>query len=166
MYSPEGNSPNRLWPGLGRFLCALRWAKNGLAAVWRDEEHFRWQTVIAALVLSAARWTGQSRTEFAILVLISGTVMAAQVLNWVCEMLADLIVSEPHPVIRDIKDGTAGMVLILSVCSVVVFFLLLWPDLNNLVPFFQYAWRQGQWWEFLQLAGLVILSWYAFWGHI
>ncbi len=160
MFSPRGG--RGLLSGAARFLCAVVWAIDGLWAAWREEEHFRWQVAAAAVVLSLAWWTRQSPVEFALLIVVCIGVLAAQLINWTCEMLAEMISTDPHPGVRTVKDAAAGMVLVLSIGALGVFALVLMPDLPRMLPFIQSAWRGGQWWVFLHVAALFALGLNAF----
>lgn len=120
--------------GLYRFAGNLSCALAGLRAAWREEEHLRWQVGAASVVMFVARWTGQSAGEWALLVMVSSSVLVAQMLNWVLERTLGLVTLEYHPSVRKAKDAAAGAVLLTAASAVVVFLLVVWPDLGSLGP--------------------------------
>lgn len=124
-------------------LRALRRAAAGLRAVWRNEEHFRWQVAAAFGVGSAARLVGLSRIEWAVLVLTASLVLIAQTLNWVLERTLGLVVTEYHPIVRKAKDAAAGAVLLAAGAAVSVFVLTVGPRLGALDAALRGAWESN-----------------------
>jgi len=56
-----------------------------------------------------------------------GAVLGAEALNSAIERLADRVQPEQDPAIHDVKDLSAGAVLVLSVATAVVGVVVLWP---------------------------------------
>ena len=90
------------------------WAKNGLSAVWKEEENFRTELLCAAVLVVLAAYFNFSTIEWVIVVAIITIVLTGEIVNTVIEDLCNKI--EPHqdPTIGKIKDMAAGFVLITS----------------------------------------------------
>lgn len=79
--------------------------------------------IIAAFVLRV------SRTEAAILTMVTALVWITEILNTCIERLADMITRERHPSIRIIKDLSAGAVLIAAITAVIVALFIFIPKI-------------------------------------
>jgi undecaprenol kinase len=94
------------------FIHRLRFALAGLAAAWRTEQNFRVQLVTLVIVLIALAWLKVEPLWWALVLLTSGIVLAAELFNTALEHLADHLHPETHPRIRIVKDCAAAAVLI------------------------------------------------------
>lgn len=108
-------------PLLNRF----KHAACGFAAALRGEANFRIQLVlgVAAIVVTLALnppliWT-------ALVVIMIGAVLAAELLNTALEHTLDAAHPEPSPLVKIAKDCSAAAVLVLSITAVAVFLLML-----------------------------------------
>ena len=99
-------------------------AFNGLKTAFKNEPNFRIDLVIGILTLLAAIILRVPATNFAILVLTMGLVMALELLNTMIEALVDLVNPNIHPLAKIVKDVSAGAVLISAVTALVVGFLI------------------------------------------
>ena len=109
--------------GLGRsFGYALR-------GIWiaRSGRNMRIH-LLAAGVVTLAAWTrGVSGAGLGLLALTTGAVLAAELFNTAIERACDVMREEPDPRIRDIKDLSAGAVLVVALAAVVVAAAVLLP---------------------------------------
>ena len=71
-------------------------------------------------------WFVLSRTDWAILVLASALVLAAELINTAVEKTVDLATSERHPLAKIAKDAAAGAVLIFAIGAVIVGILIMY----------------------------------------
>src|SRR5690242_16057863 len=102
------------------FIRRLQSALAGLVAAWRSEPNFRLQlgaflgvvVVLAVLRIEPVWW--------AIVLLSSALVMAAELLNTALEYLADHLHPQSHPRIRLAKDCAAAAVLIAAAAAAAV----------------------------------------------
>jgi diacylglycerol kinase (ATP) len=102
------------------FVRRLAFALAGLGAAWRSEQNFRWQLAVFVIVLSAL---GLMRVEplwWALVLLSSGLVLAAELFNTALEHLADHLHPQVHPQIRIVKDCAAAAVLLAAFTAVAV----------------------------------------------
>jgi diacylglycerol kinase (ATP) len=79
--------------------------------------------IIAGLVLNV------TRTEAAILAIVTGLVWVAEIFNTCVERLADLITKERHPGIKIVKDLAAGAVLTAAITAVIVALFIFIPKI-------------------------------------
>ena len=107
------------------FQCALA----GLWYAVRSGRNVRIQIVIAVVVVSLAAFLKLTLSDWAILALTIGMVIAAEMGNTVVETIIDLVSPEYHELAKVAKDVVAGAVLCLALASVAVGLLILGPPL-------------------------------------
>lgn len=84
------------------------------------ERNFRVH-IVAVLTVAYFGWVfGITKTEWAILVLVMGSVMAAELVNTAIEAIVDKVSPEKCSLARIAKDCASGAVLILAMSAVVV----------------------------------------------
>ncbi len=102
------------------FQKRLKFAAHGVASAWRTEASFRTQVLSAFAGASVFAWLGASAVWWAVFILISGAVLAAELFNTALEHLVDRLHPELHPTIKLAKDCAAGAVLILSFAAIAI----------------------------------------------
>ncbi len=110
---------------LSSFKCAFA----GLWHVVRTQRNARIHLAVTGVVVALGLWLGLSRSEWAIIALTIGTVLAAEAFNTVAEAAVDLATAEYHPLAKIAKDVAAGAVLLTAITAVVVGLLILGPPL-------------------------------------
>jgi len=108
-----------------RFVHALR----GIAFAVRREANLWFHFSAAVAVFVTAFWLQLSLSEWAILSLTVGLVIAAELVNTAIEQVVDLASPEFHELAKRAKDTAAGAVFAAAVTSVVVGGCLLGPPL-------------------------------------
>jgi diacylglycerol kinase len=81
--------------------------------------------VLLGLLLNISRW------EWIALLLVMGLVWSAEIFNTAVEMITDLISPNEDPMIKTIKDISAGGVLVAAFISILVGLILFGPRLWN-----------------------------------
>lgn len=76
---------------------------------------------------SAGIVLGITRTEWIMVVMCIGTVIAAELFNTAIEKLVDLVSPERHPVAGQVKDIAAGAVLICAVAAAIIGLIIFIP---------------------------------------
>jgi diacylglycerol kinase len=99
--------------------------------VVRTQRNARIHLLVAFVVVALGLWLRLSRTEWAIIALTIGLVLAAEAFNTVAEAAVDLATAEYHPLAKNAKDVAAGAVLLMAIAAVVVGLLILGPPLWN-----------------------------------
>ena len=110
-------------------LTSFKCAFSGVWHAVRTQRNARIHLVIALAVIVLGFWLGLSRTEWAIIALTIGMVLAAESFNTVAEAVVDLATAEYHPLAKIAKDVSAGAVLLMSITAVIVGVLILGPPL-------------------------------------
>ena len=108
-------------------LKRLRYAFRGLIHVFQTESSFRWQILAAFLVLVLMNVYALANWQRIILLLLISSVLVLEVINSVLERLVDSFKPRVHPVVAEVKDMMAGAVLVSSLTSAIVGFMILWP---------------------------------------
>ena len=102
------------------FLSRLRFALWGIAHGLRSEYSLRVQAGALLAVLIALAILRPAPVWWALVLLASSTVLAAELFNTAIERLADHLHPEIHPEIRIVKDCAAGAVLLCSLGALAV----------------------------------------------
>lgn len=108
---------------------SFRYAAKGLARVTREEQNFRVELAVAALVILLMFIFDMRPAERAIITLAIILVLVLELMNSIFERVVDLLKPRIHHYVEDIKDIMAGTVLVASVGSVLIGVLLFWPYL-------------------------------------
>ena len=111
------------------FIKSFYFALNGLAYVWKAEQSFRFQILIAAVVIFGGFFFKLSLMEFSLLTLLIVFVLAAEILNTVMEKLLDIAHPNWSPAVKTVKDISAAIVLVFSLGALVVGILLFTPHI-------------------------------------
>ena len=106
------------------FFSATKNALNGIIHAFRTEKNLRNDYMIGALVLFISLFFDFTRTELVCLVLTIGFVIFAEMINSTVEYIVNLIKTEYDLNAKAAKDIAAGGVLIASLISVIVAYLL------------------------------------------
>jgi diacylglycerol kinase (ATP) len=94
------------------FPARLRFALHGLAYALRSGPSVQIQAAVFALALAALTVLRPRPVWWALVLLASAAVIAAELLNTAIEELADQLHPQVHPRIRLVKDCAAGAVLV------------------------------------------------------
>lgn len=107
-------------------LRSFGYAFSGVArSLWR-ERNLRIHFFAAAYVLYFSKYFDLSKSEYAILLIAIGLVVACEMINTAIEAAVDLNTTEYHKLARNSKDAAAGAVLVAAAISVAVGYILFW----------------------------------------
>jgi undecaprenol kinase len=98
----------------------FRFALLGLAAAWRSERNFRLQLAALVSVIVVLLVLRLEPVWWALVLLTSGSVLAAELFNTALEHLADHLHPDTHVQIRIVKDCAAAAVLVAACAAVAV----------------------------------------------
>ena len=96
---------------------------------WREEANFRFHILVAGAAIGLSWILNITRTEWAIMFLAVGTVLAAEVFNTALEELCDMLKPAHDPHVGKIKDLAAGAVFVASIFAVIVGIVIFLPRL-------------------------------------
>jgi undecaprenol kinase len=102
------------------FIHRLRFALTGLSVAWRGEPNFRFQVGMFLAVVVALILLKVEPLWWALVLLTSGLVLAAELFNTALEHLVDHLHPETHPRIAVVKDCAAAAVLMAACAAVLV----------------------------------------------
>lgn len=99
-----------------KFGCAFR----GIAEAIREENSFKFHFAAAIVAILLGVILGISADEWAVLFLVIGLVLVAEMFNTVIELMVRLLIKEHNQLARQVLDVSAGAVLVSSIVAVVV----------------------------------------------
>lgn len=111
------------------FIRSFGFALSGLVYVWKAEQSFRFQVLIAIAVIFGGFIFKLSLMEFSLLALLIIFVLAAEILNTVMEKLLDMAHPNWSPAVKIVKDISAAIVLVFSLGALIVGILLFTPHI-------------------------------------
>lgn len=116
---------------LKKRIKSFGYAFKGIASLLK-KEHNAWIHCLAIVVVTSLGFYFHiTPTEWCIVLLCFGMVMAAEGFNTAIERLVDLISPERHPVAGDVKDVAAGAVLICAIAAAIIGCIIFLPYLLN-----------------------------------
>jgi diacylglycerol kinase len=110
-------------------LKSFVYAYNGLKHFWKKEHNFQIHLLAALLSIGLGYYLKIAITEWVILVLLIGMVMAAEIFNSAIEHLSDLVMPEQNPQIGKVKDIAAAAVLILAIAALIIGLIIFLPKI-------------------------------------
>ena len=114
---------------LSKLLNSFRPALHGVSHVAREEQNFRIQLAVAAVVLVLMFVLSIPPGEKALLLLATVLVLVLELLNSVFERITDLMKPRVHHYVEDIKDMMAGAVLVAALGAAGIGLAIFWPYL-------------------------------------
>ncbi len=114
-----------------RFWRSFNHAFAGIMYAARTQPNMRAHLIIALLVILAAMMLRLERDYIVDLVVLIAVVLSLELLNTAIESIVDLLTVTHHPLAKTAKDAAAGAVLIASVASVVVGYLIFYQGIIN-----------------------------------
>jgi len=111
---------------LKNFLNSFHYAFRGIWSILLSERNMRVHLFAAIVAMAFGVYFNITTTEWCIVVLCIGMVMASEVFNSALEALTDLVKPEQHPVAGKVKDTGAGAVLLSALAAAVTGILVFW----------------------------------------
>ena len=112
---------------LKKQLRSFGYAWKGIQSCVGKEQNLSFHLIAAMAVIIAGFVLGITRTEWIMVVMCIGTVIAAELFNTAIEKLVDLVSPERHPVAGQVKDIAAGAVLICAVAAAIIGLIIFIP---------------------------------------
>jgi len=101
-------------------------ALQGIGYAFKVENSFKTQVLATILAIVYFAWLKVTLIWWAILSVLLGLILAAELFNSTIELLCDHLHPEVHPNIGHIKDMAAGGVLLLSLAAVAFALIATW----------------------------------------
>ena len=97
---------------LKKQIRSFGYAWKGIRQCVGKEQNLSFHLITTAVVIAAGFFFGITRTEWVVIILCIGMVIAAELFNTAIEKLVDLVSPERHPIAGQVKDIAAGAVLV------------------------------------------------------
>ena len=119
--------------GFKKFFYSFTYPVKGLKYAYRNEQNLVVDFGIALIVVIAGFIFKVSVTEWALLALTIGLVIAFELVNTAIEATVDLVTEEYHPLAKVAKDTSAAAVFVFAIAAIVVGLIIFLPKLIVLV---------------------------------
>lgn len=114
----------------------FKYALQGLKTVWKEQFNFKIHLMVSGAVIAAGWFFRITVTEWLIVLVLIGLVLAMELMNSAVEYLTDLVSPQIHPLAGKAKDAGAAAVLLAAtlsvVCGVIIFLPYLFKWLQSL----------------------------------
>ncbi len=110
-------------------VSSFRYAFHGWYHVLRTQQNVWIHGVIATIVFFLALWLRLPARDWAVLILTSAMVFAAEFMNTAIEAVVDLASPDKHPLAKIGKDVGAAAVLVAALAAILIGLLILGPPL-------------------------------------
>lgn len=109
-----------------KFIRSFGYAYCGIVTACK-EQNFKSHILSAVIVLIAGYFTGLSRIEWFIVLILIALIFALEMMNTAIERVVDLASPNIHPLAKQAKDIAAGAVLVFAVFSAIIGLLIFLP---------------------------------------
>jgi diacylglycerol kinase len=110
---------------------SFRFAIAGMARVFKEEQNFRVQVVVAIMVLCVMFIYDMGTLERAVLTLAIAMVLVLELMNSIFERVVDLLKPRVHQHVKEVKDVMAATVLVAAFMAAVVGLLIIGPYISK-----------------------------------
>lgn len=119
--------------GINRLFKSFSCAFDGLKYAFKYEQNILVHTLATILVIIAGIFFKISITEWLVLALIIGLVIATELINTSIEATIDLVTKETHPLAKIAKDTAAAAVLVFGLTAIVIGCIIFVPKILVLI---------------------------------
>lgn len=119
--------------GINRLVKSFTYAFDGLKYAFKYEQNILVHTLATILVIIAGIFFKISLTEWLVLALIIGLVIATELINTSIEATIDLVTKEVHPLAKIAKDTAAAAVLVFGLTAIVIGCIIFLPKILVLI---------------------------------
>ncbi|MGL4912690.1 MAG: diacylglycerol kinase [Romboutsia sp.] len=123
---------------------AFNAAIEGILYTFKSERNMKIHYFVAVIVLVASLFFIESRLEMIMLVFSISLVVISEMFNTAIEKTVDMVTDTYHPLAKIAKDVAAGGVLIATLNSVVVGYIIFYDKLTNISDSLIYTLRKSE----------------------
>lgn len=116
---------------LKKRLMSFVYAFKGIGSLLKKEHNAWIHCTAIGMVTIAGIYFDITSTEWCIVLLCFGMVLAAEGFNTAIERLVNLVSPDFHPVAGDVKDVAAGAVLICAIAAAIIGIIIFFPYFLN-----------------------------------
>jgi len=112
-------------------LRSFGYAWKGIRCCVGKEQNLSFHLIATVLTVIAGFLLDIARTDWMIVILCIGVVIAAELFNTAIEKLVDLVSPQQHPVAGQVKDIAAGAVLVCAATATIIGLIVFIPYLTR-----------------------------------
>jgi undecaprenol kinase len=112
-------------------LQSFSFAICGIRTAIKQERNMRIHLIISLFVVIAGWFFSLSPTEWGLILLAIGGMIALEIINTAIERLVDLVTYDFHPLAKQAKDLAAGAVFSFAIISVIIGIIIFVPHILN-----------------------------------
>lgn len=112
-------------------LRSFGYAWKGIRCCVGKEQNLSFHLIATVVTVIAGFLLEITRTDWMIVILCIGVVIAAELFNSAIEKLVDLVSTERHPIAGQVKDIAAGAVLICAATAAIIGLIVFIPYLTR-----------------------------------
>ena len=106
--------------GIKRTLRTFKYSMQGLAYAYKNEQSMWIHAIGTVLTVILGLVCKLTLTEWAIVLIALGVILASELINTAIEAAVDLCTLEIHPLAKIAKDCGSASTFVLTICAVVV----------------------------------------------
>lgn len=118
--------------GLGRFFKSVKYSIEGLYYAYRYEQSLWLHGLVTILAIIMGFIFKISFSEWAIIFIALGAILALELINTAIEAAVDLTTTEIHPLAKIAKDCGSAASFVMSIVSIVISMFVFGPYLMKL----------------------------------
>lgn len=118
-----------------RTLHSFRFAASGIQIALKEEPNFLVEIMFSAFAIAAVVVFDLSALERAMVVFSAGVLLATELINTAIEDVCNKIEPNLDHAIKKIKDIMAASVLVVSVATISVWIIVLYPHVREFLSF-------------------------------
>ena len=103
-----------------KFFKSFGYASEGILHAFKSELNFKVHILATIIVIFAGLMTGLSMSEWLVIILLFGGMLALEMVNSAIERTVDAITVNRDPLAKQAKDLAAGAVLIFAITSAII----------------------------------------------
>ncbi len=115
---------------------SFMYAFRGLIHAFVNEHNFTIEIFCAIIVIVFSLVFTISTLEWFVVIINIGIVLMAELFNTAIENLCNMIHKETHPIIKIVKDVSAGAVVIAALCAFICACIIFIPHFSSLLKVF------------------------------
>lgn len=110
-------------------ILSFKYAIEGLVAALKEEPNLKFHMLAGLVIILVSYYLQISKTDWAIILLLIGFVIAVELTNTAIEAVIDQLIKEQHPGAKLAKDISAGAVLVSALTAAIAGAIILLPYL-------------------------------------
>lgn len=119
--------------GIKRLINSFKFAKDGIVYAFKYEQNITVHSVAMLIAIIMGIYFKISVTEWLVITMIIGLVIATELINTSIEATIDLITEQKHPLAKIAKDTAAGAVLIFGITALIIAAVIFIPKIINMI---------------------------------